>query len=181
MSTWLSSPITPPPLLLYQGDSPRDGKHFKKSTALQMPEIWMPLIFTPMGSPSDSSAWVSLNFAFQPPKRIPLLVPGWAPWTGCAETTHRFHSESLDEKLESREAEDRSARMQKALKAQSNFFSNLLKSLPPLKDIYWTGGPPVPRVLHGQIQLISIRGWLNGGCDPRRYRGPTVFTERTML
>lgn len=38
---------------------------------------------------------------FKPPKSIPPHFPDWALWT-----THRFHSESLDEKLESLEAED---------------------------------------------------------------------------
>ena len=81
-----------------------------------MPKIWSPLTSTLVVSLAASRAWVWSNSAFQPPKSIPPHFPGWALWT-----THRFHSESLDEKLESLEAED-------------------LMSQPSHQKITWMGG-----------------------------------------
>ena len=91
-------------------------RHIKKPAVLQMPKIWLPLTSTLVVSLAGSRAWVWSNSAFQPPKSIPPHFPGWALWT-----THRFHSESLDEKLESLEAED-------------------LMSQPSHQKITWIGG-----------------------------------------
>lgn len=91
-----------PPFLLHKGDRSGDPRHLGKSTGRQVPPS---NLFT-MILTSKGMSWVTLCTSTPPaPPKESLHTPQAGPSGRGAETTHRFHSVSL-EKLESLQADD---------------------------------------------------------------------------